>query len=283
MAITLPFKGNKVVPVKNLVFPEIGPLSGDFGKQVLDEYNGRVAKDYGNADALKVLKYADGVVKGSNPFAVVLMNSILPTGLRTASQADLEEALQGDISFNGTYEDTGLVLRTDGNPNAYLAKNLTEQLRARGKRQLKYPVMIPLNQFSLVTDASSDQGLAFKLNEDAQVFYAPILNQNTGNFKDIDPKTGLPTKLGEGSRTFYTRKDGLSWLFLDRISYLYSNGDCLAGSGESGRVLVRTASGSSNANEILQEYSRKIEAEVAQKVEAIQRKGKEALAVLHRK
>jgi hypothetical protein len=46
---------------------------------------------------------------------------------------------------------------------------------------------------------------------------------------------------------------------------------------------VRTASGSSNANEILQEYSRKIEAEVAQKVEAIQRKGKEALAVLHRK
>ncbi len=106
------FKGTSIVP-KDSVFPEIGELRREFGKEVLDEYNGRAKSDYDNAGALKVLSYSDGVVKGSNPFAVVLINQIVKENrLRAATQADLERALSAGVDLSGTYTDSALVLRS---------------------------------------------------------------------------------------------------------------------------------------------------------------------------
>ena len=65
------------------------------GKGIFDEYNQRVSKDYQGASALSVLSFADNVVKGSNPFAFVLLNKILTQQkMRVATPADLERALE---------------------------------------------------------------------------------------------------------------------------------------------------------------------------------------------
>jgi len=237
MKIKTEFKGTPIVP-KNIKFPQIGMLQGDFGKEVLAEYKGRAVKDYANASALGVLEYSSGVVKGSNPYAVVLVNQILnENGMRTVTPADLEKALQAGFNLSGTYEDSALVLRSKDEPNSYLAKNLADQIGLRQK--VKYPIMIPLNGFELITDPHAPQGLAFKLRDDAEIIYAPILNKQ-GNFtsENIDLRTGLPKKVGEGNRFLYARNSGLSGLYLDRILYLGSDDWDLAYSDSGGRVCV---------------------------------------------
>ena len=88
------FKGKPLIEMPKSV-PTANFLEGDFGKAVHSEYKGRAERDYGDASALKVLSYSDGVAKGSNPFAVVLVNQIVrEEGLRTATPADLERILR---------------------------------------------------------------------------------------------------------------------------------------------------------------------------------------------
>ena len=244
-AIKPKFNGKPLIetPKKH---PTIGFLEGDFGKSVLEEYKGR-SKDYNKH--LDILSYKDNIVQGSNPFAVVLMNKVLnEEGLKTASQSDLEKALKlNALNLNGTYEDTALILRNENNPNSYLAKHLMKQIKERNKNA-KTPIMITLNQLELVNDTASEYGLAFKLKEDAEIIYAPILNDEVGNFssEDIDEKTGLPIKLGKGNRTLYTRDSGLSRLFLNRSLDLYAWDGNLAGSDSDGRVVVVSAAGAQN-------------------------------------
>jgi hypothetical protein len=233
------FRGTPLIEIPQNI-PQAGFLEGNFGKAFLDEYQGRVKADYKDASALNVLRYDSGVVKGSNPFAVVLANQILrQEGLRTSTQADLEKALRiKALELRGTYEDTGLVLRSEDEPNTYLAKDLMNQVKARNKKQ-ELPVMIPLTGLELRADSNSPHSLAFNLLEGAEIIYAPILNK-LGNFnsEDIDEITGLPKQTGQGNRTLYTRDSGLSRLYLYRYLYLNSNYDYLADSGDGGRVVV---------------------------------------------
>lgn len=225
---------------------QIGFLEGDFGIAFLEEYQGRAKADYNDASALNVLRYNSGVVEGSNPFAVVLANQILmQEGLRTATQADLEKALRiGALNLRGTYEDTGLVLRSEEDrgysKNTPLAKDIAKQLKARGAFfSGKNPVMIPLTGLE-IANADNGYGLTFRLREDAEVYRVPILAEG-GNFnsEDIDKKTGLPKKLGGGNRTLYTRDSRLSGLYLgsDGLS-VYSDDRRLDDSVEGGRVVV---------------------------------------------
>ena len=236
-AIKQKFNGKPLIEVPK-EYLTIGFLEGDFGKEVLNEYKGR-AKDYNKH--LDILSYKYNIVQGSNPFAVVLMNKVLnEEGLKTASQSDLEKAIKlNALSLNGTYEDTALILRNENNPNSYLAKHLMKQVKERNKKA-KTPIMITLNQLELVNDTASEYGLAFKLKEDAEIIYAPILNDEVGNFssEDIDEKTGLPIKLGKGNRTLYTRDSGLSRLYLSRNLVLFARNDNLAYSYSIGRVVV---------------------------------------------
>lgn len=196
------------------------PLEGDFGKALLEEYNRRVVAEYGKNRNLDVLFYQDDSLRGSNPFAVVLINSILrEQGLRTATQADLERILiRRALDLRGTYEDSALALRTDKDyykKNEYLAKYLAKQLTARGT--VTMPAMIPLVSLDLVNDENSPYGLSFNVREYGKIIHAPILLKS-GNFcsEDVDEATGLPTRVGRGNRFLNKKIDGLSRLGLTR-------------------------------------------------------------------
>jgi hypothetical protein len=235
--------------------PQIGFFGGEQGKEINDS----IKRDYKEFSAMQVGSYSNGKIVGSNPFYAVGVQSKLPFGVRVSTQSDLEDAMRKDVlDLSGTYEDTGLVLRTNGDPNSYLAGNLMKQVKERIGKLGKMPVMIPLYGIGIVKDQDSPHGLAFKLKDDAEINYAPILNKsNNSNFnsEDIDIKTGLPKKIGKGNRTLWTRDSGLSRLFLGRDLYLIS-GDSLAYSDDDGRVvLVSTAEGGSQAffNEKLSE------------------------------
>ena len=235
MANRLPkFYGKPMIEI-----PVANFLEGDFGKESLKEYNGRVEKDYNDSSNLNVLKYEDGIVKGSNHFAVVLANSILgQEGLRTANQADLEKILRAKaLTLKGQYEDSGLCLRTTDNPNEYLAENLMKQLKPRTKVRL--PVMLNLTDLELVNDSSSNYRLAFKLKENAKPIYAPQLDHknNPGTFSQTD-ENGLPIFNKEGNRKLYTINSGLSRVSLCGGFDLVAWDEDLAGSGEYGRVVV---------------------------------------------
>lgn len=188
-------------------------LGGRLGKVVLEDYNKLVETEYDNSSALKVLSYRDDVVRGSNPFAVVLVNQILEKhGLRVATQADLENTIklnetnQGGLNLRGYCEDTGLVLRKfekkeDPNilkapwvVNYYLADNLADQTKTHRT------VMIPLNELKLKKDPEAEEKVSFKLKECAQIIPAPILDKN-GYFSqdDVDYQTGLPMKFSENT------------------------------------------------------------------------------------
>ena len=220
--------------------PQTNFLVGDFGKAVLDEVNSRY-KDFPVVS--KVGNYDNGIVKNSHPYFVVAVNEVIrPEGFHVATQADLKRILRLNIlPLRGQYEDSALVLRTEGEPNKYLAKALAKQVRARNPNA-KYSLMINLRDLTLEKDQDAPNGLAFKLTEDVDVIYAPVLNQ-PGNFnsEDIDEKTGLPNKTSKkGDRTLYTRDSGLSRLYLDRDSDLGSYWDDLADSDSDGRVVVMT-------------------------------------------
>jgi hypothetical protein len=208
------------------------------------------------AYALFFVKYNDKekIVKGSNPFYVAAVNEFLPEGLRTASQADLEKILKGNLlPLKDHWEDSALVLRTRQEPNIYLAEDLFNQFKAKGinlKENSAY--VIPLFTLKLREDSKSEHKLAFDISDLTleSYFQAPILNkvsQQKFNNSDIDEKTGLPIKFAvSGDRTLYTRnyKDytlknsGLSRLYLGRDLSLYSSWDDLANSDEYGRVVV---------------------------------------------
>ena len=248
------FKGNPLIEIPASI-PQAGFLKGDFGKAFLEEYQGRVKADYnGNSNlnvlsyrgglgleplSINVLTYSDGVVEGSNPFAVVLANQILrQEGLRTATQSDLEKALRIGWDLRGTYKDTALVLRSGDEPNKYLASNLMKQVKARNPLQTM-PVMIPLNGLELRTDQSSHYGLAFDLTDLSEIIYALILDEpEKFNSEDINEETGLPRRTGKGNRTLCPTDSGLSRLDLDHNLDLNSDHRGLADSDEDGRVVV---------------------------------------------
>ena len=206
----------------------------------IEEYKGRVKSDFGNASALKVLSYDNGVVKGSNFFAVALVNSIVkPLGLRVASQADLERVLSTNaLELKNQYEDTALVLRNRGDPNEYLAGKLADQTLARGY-DFSTPLVVPLYGVEVVKDKDSPHGLAFKLAEDTQIVRAPeLIAKNNGKNFSATNEYGIPNVDGKGERMLYTRESGLLGLFLNRNLDVGSGDDYLANSGDSGRVVL---------------------------------------------
>ena len=245
--INLPkFQGKPLIEIPEFI-PTAGFLEGDFGKAVLQEYNVKAEKDYGNASALKVLNYNNNIVEGSNPFAVVLINQIIEQeGLRTATQADLENVLKVNaLPLRRQYEDTGLVLRSEDNPNKYLAMNLMQQIKTRNPNA-KMPAMITLSGLELVADASSPYKLGFRINDSTEIFYDLSVLNKDGDFssEDIDKKTGLPVKFGDkGNRHLYTRNSSLSRLCLGWNLFASSDNVVLEYSDGDGRIVVISAEG----------------------------------------
>ena len=214
-------------------------LEGTEAQAILEEYNQRVSSDYQGASALNVLSFADNVVKGSNPFAFVLLNKILAQKkMRIATPADLERALEKEaIDLKGTYGDSGLVLRSDEDPNHYLAKTLINQVKQRGS--LEYPLMIPLIGLDLKYDANSLDNLSFQLTDFTELIHAPQLDhKNDGSKFNKSDENGLPIFDQDGSRRLYTGEGGLRRLYCDWDLDLNARGRDLAGSDADGRVIV---------------------------------------------
>ena len=217
-------------------------LEGDFGRQVLEEYNQLVQSEYQNAFALQKLSFADNLVKGSNPFAFVLLNRLLQNhGKWVTRPIDLEKALEKEaIDLKGTYGDSGLVLRSENNPNEYLAKNLASQVKGKGYNVGGDTVMIPLAGLELVYDSNSPNYLSFQLTDSSEIIYAPQLNKTNHNkkFNKADEK-GLPIFGDNGLRTLYSSEDsGLCRLYRCRDLDLNAWNADLAYSLPDGRVIV---------------------------------------------
>lgn len=217
-------------------------LEGDFGRQVFGEYNKLVQSEYQYAYALQKLSFADDVVKGSNPFAFVLLNRVLQNhGKWVARPVDLERALEkGEIDLMGTYGDSGLVLRSENDPNEYLAKNLAYQVKEKGYVVGGDSVMIPLAGLELVYDSNSPHDLAFQLTNSSEIIYAPQLNKSnySKKFNRADEK-GLPIFEENGSRTLYSNEGkGLCRMHRGVVLGLHAGGGILDNSSSVGRVIV---------------------------------------------
>ena len=214
-------------------------LEGDFGKTILEEYNKLIKEDYKNASVLNVLSFEDNVVKGANPFAFVALNKILKDhGKWIARPKDLERALENDsINLKGTYGDSGLVLRSEDDPNGYLAKSFIEQIKER--QTIEYPLMIPLAGINLAYDSKSPHNLSFKLTDSTELIYAPQFEHKNDRSKfDKADDNGLPIFDSDGKRTLYAEKGGLRRLFRNGDSDLGARDRDLANSDSVGRVIV---------------------------------------------
>ncbi|MCH7567950.1 MAG: hypothetical protein IIA87_00880 [Nanoarchaeota archaeon] len=245
MATRTKIKGNFNWRILTIV-PSL--IEGPDAEASLDEFNGRADADYKENRNVKVLTYDDGIVKGSNSFAVVLMNQILrPQGIRTVTPADLGMILEASsLPLRVQYEDAALVLRGDidsYDPNNSLAQDLARQVKDRGlTASPKAPVMIPLTGLDL-QNADNQYGLAFKLRDDAELIEAPeLVDENDGKTFSKTDDRGMPIFDGDVGRILYTRNEGLSRLYLDRGLYSgryrlddsYCYGRIVLVSGESG-------------------------------------------------
>lgn len=276
------FKGIPLVEIpKNI--PSYNFLEGDFGKEALKEYNSVVKSDYKDNSNLKVLNFNDGVVKGSNSYAVFLMNKILSKqGLRTANSADVQKVIDNyDKFLSGVYVDLGVVLRNEDGANEYLAKQLAKQSKDRKyKFSNSNPLVFKPSDLELIADSDSPSRLGFNIKESASPFNAlELSSKNEGKkFKNTN-KNGVPTIFDKnGNRTNYTTDNGLSGFGLGRYSGLYS-WDFLAPSHGDGRVVVMNDA-EGVAPEVLREYINNLEKEKQDVIAKINAKYEEALKVL---
>ena len=267
------FQGKPLIKILEYI-PQADFLRGNFGKAVLEECRARVKEDYHDHDNLKVLRYNEeqNVVTGSNSFATSLVNKIIAEQGHTATQAELERIIalnRPDLNLRGHYEDTGLVLRSNEEHNSYLANDLIAQLG-----NIELPVLIPLKNLELRNDDNSPYGLAFNII--GETIYAPILNHDSENFSsvDIDEEIGIPKKLRQGNRFFYTRKKGLSRLYLGGDLDADAGDEDLAGSGGDGRVVV--VSGEA-AKKNFVDLFKKIETSYQAQLEEIEKRKEKAL------
>jgi hypothetical protein len=229
--------------LRRVPVPAVDLLKGDeFGTAVLAEYHDRVRADFANNPHLRILKTVGALVEGSNPFAVCLLDMILRPQLRAATPADLQAVLDAESrgadapDLRGSYKDCGLVLRSIGEPNGYLAERLNEQVGLK----TPLPVVILLSGLRVVKDDQSPYGLGFQLTENSVYFTAPVMLQRSGHFDNlaVDRSTGIPTALGGTERYFYAMQDGLARLYIGRGWSLDSIWDELVNSQPDGGVAV---------------------------------------------
>ncbi|MHC4480983.1 MAG: hypothetical protein ACYS1C_08470 [Planctomycetota bacterium] len=213
----------------------------EFGSAVLEQYNSRVAEEFGDNPHLNIFKVAAGIVHGSNPFAVCLVDMIVRPQVRVATMADLQAILDAagktetPVKMRGGYKDAGLVLRSVKEPNTYLAERLGDEVGTK----IKWPLVIYLSGLEVARDSDSPCGLTFRFTRHTRTFHAPILEAESGDFssEDVDPTTGLPTRIEGTGRYFYSMDKGLARLYLGRGSSVDTIWDELGNSQVDGRIV----------------------------------------------
>lgn len=218
-------------------------IEGEDSERFLADHNKDADEKYQGNKNLKILSYSEGVAKGSNIFAVARIDTKLrEQGLRTATLQDLGNETILDMIRDKYYVDAPvLVLRSlkdSLNPrNNNLAEKLAEYLDV--SKIEKTPALITGFGVASWPEDSENYGLQFVPRSDFSVSYDDRLlaKYNQEKFSKTD-ELGLPIFDKKGTRTWYTREDGLSRLYLYRDFILDSSSDYLADSDENGRVVV---------------------------------------------
>jgi hypothetical protein len=216
-------------------------LDGDFGEESFEKYQELVSSRYSGIEGLDVLEF-DGVIKGSSPPSVIVMNEVLrEQGYSVATPADVDRIVRDEIlDLRNQYEDMALVLFNEDNPNEYLAESIGRQSKDRGfTYDPETPLMIPLQGLELFVDNNSPVGFAFSLPRDARLFPAPQLsNENDKKRFSKSDGDGLPIFEKNGSYQSYTTDSGLRVLIRDGNLSLDAWYDDLSSSCSVGRVLA---------------------------------------------
>jgi hypothetical protein len=228
---------------------------GDSAEALFQDYAKGIQKFEPNND-VNVLKYNPEIqaITGSNVFANGFLNYLLRnSGVRTSvPRDDIHDSIFNQIR-NKYYNDFNALVAQKDLPsfekNKGLWKKVIELAEAK-KGSVKFPFMI--SGFYILPDKTDkDYGVKiisapnFEIIEDER-FKG---DYNEWKFDDTD-ENGLPVGLNKnkGSRTFYTRKDGLSGVCLGRVGILDAISDSLAISYGNGRVvLVSNAESVANA------------------------------------
>ena len=202
---------------------------------------------------------------GSTPFLSARIDTLVrPLGLRTTNLRDLSRPEVMQMIKDNHYADAPiLVLRTTKDSyerNQSLINQLTQQIEeANGKLEL--PVMI--SGFDVQPSETPQQGYGIEIVPRADfqaISDERLAHKNNGKrFTNVD-ELGLPIFDKNGTRTFYTRNQGLSRLYLDGDLDLGSGDENLSYSNSNGRVVVVSAEGTEGANSnFLESFSSKRE------------------------
>ncbi|MFH1482509.1 MAG: hypothetical protein ABIE46_03245 [Patescibacteria group bacterium] len=195
-------------------------------------------------------------ITGSQFFWNSNLNAHLPIEKRVMTLEDAENIEFANPNFTrGIYTDTtGLCLRTkipSWEKNKQILGYLIRQLKAEkingAPIDFSSENPIILSNLELIKDSNLDNfyGIKLKIGDDTKIIYDKRFASGSGKIK-----------LGNVEKNLYTRKDGLSRVFLAGDSDVSSYGGYLQYSYSDGRVVVVNAVGV--APEILETYYNKL-------------------------
>lgn len=179
--------------------------------------------------------------KGSQFFFNTELGLHLPKGQRVISLEDLERiysSSEADSFFDGSFytDIPEVILRTESaswDKNKKILANLVKQVKAEDyKFSSENPLRISGLELVKDDDSKNKYGLSLKIGENTKI-------ANDGRFAHANNKI----KLGNQTKTLYTKEDGLSRLFLNGNLGLDSNYVNLADSCDDGRVVLTDAEG----------------------------------------
>ena len=222
---------------------------------------------------------------GSTPFLSARIDTLVrPLGLRTTNLRDLSRPEVMQMIKDNHYADAPiLVLRTTKDSyerNQSLINQLTQQIEeANGKLEL--PVMI--SGFDVQPSETPQQGYGINIIPRTDFTAIPderlAHKNNRKRFTNVDD-LGLPIFDKNGTRTFYTRNQGLSRLYLGRNLDLDSGIGDLSYSDSDGRVVVVSAEGTEGANSTLQQHLAKLNQQADAQKQEIDKRFAQAQEVL---
>jgi len=236
------FEGEPLV-----VSPRFAQLKNDkFGRTVIASVNEKYAGTPAEIPREDIQAKNQPIV-GSNSYRLFAIDTVARQfGARIARPEEQELLLvQNRLPEQGTVNyDRGVILDLSG-ANHDLALKLYDSL----PNELKDLDRLPAVMLALELSKNGD-ALEFVYGANSQLRTSKILNSETRNFRADDPellRTGLPSAVGDGTRTLYTTTQrtqalennlGLRGFSLSGGSNLYADVDALAVSSDDGRVVL---------------------------------------------
>lgn len=222
------------------------PMFETIDKDLFDKYQNVLYEKFSGLASLNVLKEYQGTIKGSNTYSTILINSLLPKGKHVATPTDLENIILKDNRvLRRSYTDTGIIIRSQDEPNYYLAQDLALQIKT--KETIRFPMIIPLRYLNIRLDKNTSSGLAFTLKDDARAISSDMMNK-TGFFNNKDKtypiKDGFLPKLlhneysQENDRELTINNKGLSRLYMNQYLDLVSDLVDLRTSYDAGKTII---------------------------------------------